>query len=157
MVTAVTVDICLSTQLITVCVSIVTTLTVNNCPHYVLYKGFSLLARQSVTFLPHSTYPSLAKVQHTGCQTNLRIQWLKRPLKGNIFHWLSFHFFICISNPRIQSSTAKQNEGQTPKNSFSARAQATADKKQGKWGGGTKTAFYFVWFKNAINSKYEMC
>jgi hypothetical protein len=31
---------------------------------------------------------------------------------------------------RIQSAVAKRNDGQTPKDSFAARAQSTADRKQ---------------------------
>ena len=45
---------------------------------------------------------------------------------------LTIQIWLLNYNSRIQAATAKQNDGKTAKDSFSARAQATADKKQGK-------------------------
>lgn len=38
------------------------------------------------------------------------------------------------ASSRIQSATAKQNSGQTPKGSFGARAQSVADKNSSNGG-----------------------
>ena len=45
---------------------------------------------------------------------------------------LQFSILFLNYNLRIQAAKAKQNDGQNPKDSFPARAQAAADKKQGK-------------------------
>ena len=123
---------CLSTQPLTVQCLPTQLITVRNS---FLYELFRILLYSHIQVKSRWSTKDARQTKESNDKRGL----------SRVIVFIIWFYLTNISYPRIQSSTAKQNEGQTPNSSFSARAQSTADKKLGKWGGRDYVVFIITW------------